>query len=318
MKKGVLLLNLGTPDNPHTPAVCRYLKAFLMDPRVIDIPWVLRFALVYGLIIPFRAPKSAKAYQSILTETGSPLLTNSLALKAALSETLGADFVVALGMRYGKPSIQSALEALQNQKIDHLTIIPLFPQYASSATGSALETCLKTIASQNTIPNIRVIRDFYNMPGYIDTYADLIQQNMPNKSFKSIDRILFSYHGLPERHSDSHDYQKQCYETTRLIAQKLGLRAEQYQVCFQSRLGRTPWIKPYTDQLLIDLSKQGVRTIAIVCPSFVGDCLETLEEINIRAREQWQSLRGKTFVFVPCVNTHPMWVEGLVQKIRSF
>ncbi len=348
MKQGILLINLGTPDHPSTSAVRHYLQEFLMDPRVIDIPWLARFVLVYGVIGPLRSKKSAAAYQAIWTEAGSPLLVNSIALQKALSKTLESmdkDCVVSLGMRYGKPSIQDAVLELIRQKVDQITIVPLFPQYASASSGSALEAILKILAKQNTVPNIRVIRDFYNMPGYIDAYADLIQQHIPDKSFESIDRILFSYHGLPERQikktrceascvlsnasspsntsnpckrmdsSNSDCYRAQCYETTRLIAEKLGLGADQYQVCFQSRLGRTPWIKPYTDQVLIDLSKQGVRNIAVVCPSFVSDCLETLEEINMRAREQWHSLGGETFVFVPCINTDPIWVEGLAQKI---
>jgi protoporphyrin/coproporphyrin ferrochelatase len=341
MKKGILLINLGTPDHPNTPSVRRYLQEFLIDPRVIDIPWLLRFLLVYGVIGPLRSKKSAAAYQAIWTESGSPLLVNSIALQKALSKTLeglNEDYVVALGMRYGNPSIQSALQALKDQKVDHITIIPLFPQYASASSGSALEATLERLARQNTIPNIRVIRDFYHLPGYIDAYTDLIQQHIQDKS---IDRILFSYHGLPERQikktrcqascvlsnasgpckrmdsSNSDCYRAQCYETTRLIAEKLGLRADQYQICFQSRLGRTPWIKPYTDQVLIDLSKQRVRNIAVVCPSFVSDCLETLEEINIRAREQWQALGGERFVCVPCINTHPMWVAGLAQRVIS-
>ncbi|MBP6103576.1 MAG: ferrochelatase [Gammaproteobacteria bacterium] len=337
MKRGILLINLGTPAAPTTPAVRRYLEQFLMDPRVIDIPWLFRFLLVYGVIGPLRSKKSAAAYQAIWTEAGSPLLVHSLTLQQALSARLGSDFVVSLGMRYGQPSIQEALRVLQHQKVDHLTIIPLFPQYASASTGSALEATLNILATQNTIPNIRVIRDFYSLPGYIDAYADLIQQHIQDKP---IDRILFSYHGLPERQikktrcqasclqsntsnpcknmdkSNSDCYRAQCYETTRLIAQKLALRSDQYQVCFQSRLGRTPWIKPYTDQVLIDLSKQRVRNIAVVCPSFVSDCLETLEEINIRARTQWQALGGDSFVFIPCINSHPIWVEALAQSIR--
>ncbi len=339
MKQGILLINLGTPAHPNTPAVRRYLQQFLMDPRVIDIPWLLRFLLVYGVIGPLRSKKSAAAYQAIWTEAGSPLLVHSLALQQALSARLGSDFVVSLGMRYGQPTIQKALQALQDQKLDHLTIVPLFPQYASASSGSALEATLKILATQNTIPNIRVIRDFFSLPGYIDAYADSIQQHIQDKP---IDRILFSYHGLPERqikktrcqasclqsnrsnpcknmdNSNSDCYRAQCYETTRLIAQKLALRSDQYQVCFQSRLGRTPWIKPYTDQVLINLSKQGVRNIAIVCPSFVSDCLETLEEVNIRAREQWRNLGGETFVFIPCMNTHPLWVEALAHRIQLF
>jgi ferrochelatase len=234
-------------------------------------------------------------------------------------------------MRYGNPCIDSALEKLQH--CNDITIVPLFPQYSSAATGSAVEKCMHHLASLWNIPAVTIVRDFYNDPGFIAACADIIKSSIADKQ---IDMLLFSYHGLPERHikksachaacdhtnpcpqvSDlnSYCYRAQCYETSTLLAEKLALSTDQYRVSFQSRLGRTPWIKPYTDLLLPELIKQGVKNIAIACPSFVADCLETLEEINIRAREQWKSLGGNEFTYIPCINDHPMWVKSLAKMI---
>lgn len=340
MTHGVLLINLGTPCDPSPAAVRHYLQTFLSDPRVVDIPRLLRLILVYGVIGPFRARHSAKAYQSIWTEAGSPLLVHSKALAQALSQTLGSAFKVVLGMRYGEPSLQQAITDLAKHPVDRLTILPLFPQYASASTGSALEATLKILARQTSIPHIRVIRDFYDLPAYIEAYATVIQNSIQGQA---LDQILFSYHGLPERQirktrcaagciqspgsasspckaiddSNRDCYRAQCYETTRLLAEKLGLKPDHYQIGFQSRLGRTPWIKPYTDEVLVDLRRQGFKDIAVVCPSFVSDCLETLEEITIRAREQWTALGGHTLISIPCLNHHPQWVEGLAAWIRK-
>lgn len=331
-KKGILLINLGTPDNCDTKSVYRYLTEFLNDPRVIDLLFFIRWILVNLLIVPLRVRKSAHAYKKIWSAQGSPLLVNSQQIRAALAHELGADYQVELGMRYGNPSIKSALAKLHH--CTEVKIIPLFPQYSSAATGSAVELVLKLIGKQWNIPAINVVRDFYNNPGFIAAYADVIQKTIQDKK---IDKILFSYHGLPERHihksvcqatcdrvnacpsvSDDNQfcYRAQCYATSRLLAQALHLTDQQYAVCFQSRLGRTPWIKPYTDVVLPELIQQGVKNIAIVCPSFVADCLETLEEINIRAREQWQALGGGEFVFVPCINAHQEWVRGLKEILN--
>ena len=239
-------------------------------------------------------------------------------------------------MRYGNPSIESALENLQG--VHRLIVMPLFPQYSSAATGSAIEVVLQEVQRWWNIPEIIISRDFYNDPSYIEGYTRLIEENIYGQE---IEKLIFSYHGLPQRHIkksgcvvnksctkgqvcpnvDANNvfcYRAQCYETTHLLAKNLGLEAEHYQVAFQSRLGKTPWIKPYTDVVLPELIKQGIRNIAIVCPSFVADCLETLEEINIRAREQWKMLGGKKFVFIPCLNTHPIWIEGMVNKVKNF
>lgn len=338
LKTGVLLINLGTPDSCRPQSVYRYLKQFLNDPRVIDIPGMLRYVLVNALIIPFRYKKSAHAYQQIWTDKGSPLLTYSQGLVDALRVAFkdAEDQIhIELGMRYGNPSIASAVEKLKEcQKI---IAIPLFPQYSSAATGSAVEALLQEISQQWNIPEIHIKRDFFDNPDFIHAYATLIKEQLQHKK---VDKLIFSYHGLPERHiyksdcrvncvnkntpcptptlSSAYCYRAQCYETSRLIAKALDLAESDYVVAFQSRLGKTPWIKPYTDLVLPELKQNNVNTIAVVCPSFVADCLETLEEINIRAREQWVSLGGKDFIFIPCLNTQPVWVDGLAKMINSF
>lgn len=332
-KKAVLLLNLGTPDQCDGASVRRYLREFLNDPRVIDLPGLIRWPLVNLLIIPFRYKKTTAAYQKIWTDSGSPLLTISEEIQQGLCSRLGADVQVELGMRYGKPSISSALSRLQ--QCSSLTVIPLFPQYASAATGSALEELFTCLAGQWNIPEIQIIRDFYDHPGFVQANAERIQSHLQGKK---VDKIIFSYHGLPERHiTRSHCiaqcdhqsacpsindanrfcYRAQCYATTRAIASVLGIPPDQYVVSFQSRLGRTPWIKPYTDLVLPTLQQQGVRDIAVISPSFVADCLETLEEINIRLREQWANLGGGEFTYIPCVNDTPTWIAALGEMVKN-
>ncbi len=331
-KVGVLLINLGTPDTSEPKSIYVYLKQFLNDPRVIDLPRIIRYFLVNWLIIPFRYKQSAHAYQQIWTKKGSPLLTHSQELVSAVRKAFGTTVQIELGMRYGQPSIQSALDKLKSCK--KIIAIPLFPQYSSAATGSAIEALLRILGEQWNIPEISVTRDFYNNPDFINAYASLIKDNLKDKK---IDTLIFSYHGLPERHieksaclspcsrvepcpkpdaSNTFCYRAQCYETSRLIAEELDLSPTDYVVSFQSRLGKTPWIKPYTDLVLAELRQKKVKSIAIVCPSFVSDCLETLEEINLRARAQWIELGGSDFIFIPCLNTQPMWVDGLVNMIK--
>jgi ferrochelatase len=332
-KIGVLLINLGTPDSPQPRSVYIYLKQFLNDPRVIDIPKLLRYFLVNWIIVPFRFKKSAQAYQQIWGEQGSPLLVNSQELANALAKQLGADYQVDFGMRYGNPSIKSAVSKLKS--CEKIITIPLFPQYASASSGSAVEEFLRIISLQWNIPELVITKDFYNNPAFIKAYTETIQINLTSKK---PDLIIFSYHGLPERHINKSEcqstctrqlacpgmtelnaycYRAQCYETTRLIAAELNLEPSRYLVTFQSRLGRTPWIQPYTDIELPKLIQKNIRNIAVVCPSFVSDCLETLEEINMRAREQWKELGGKEFTFIPCINTSSTWVNGLVEMIRN-
>jgi len=332
MKKGILLINLGTPDDCDLKSVRRYLKEFLNDPRVIDIPAIMKWALVNLIILPFRTRKTTHAYQKIWLGAGSPLLIYGLELKQALAIKLGEDYQVELGMRYGSPGILEAIDKLKG--CVSLTVLPLFPQYSSAATGSAIEEVLTLISTHWNIPDLCIKKDFYNDPEFIAAYVKVIQTAMHDKK---VDLVLFSYHGLPERHVDKshcrvhcnrldacpgisagnvYCYRAQCFETSRLLADKIGLLPNQYQVCFQSRLGHTPWIKPYTDVLLPSLAKQGIKNIAIVCPSFVADCLETLEEVNIRTRQQWFDLGGGEFTCIPCLNADPLWVDAVAGWCR--
>lgn len=326
---GVLLINLGTPDAPSVSAVRRYLRAFLMDRRVVDLPYYLRMALVYGFILPFRPKKTAQAYQSIWSDYGSPLLHWSLAAQAALTQELGSNYKVALGMRYGNPSLASALKTLEHCK--KIIVLPLYPQYASSTTGSSFEAVMDILKKWDVIPNLQLIKDFYHDDGFIKAQSKCIAPYV-----NTHEHIVFSYHGLPERHlervgckpvcQDScptntarlpYCYKAQCYKTTEAITTELGLAAHQFSVAFQSRLGKTPWIRPYTDELLDNLLERGIRKIAIACPSFVADCLETLEEIGLRERERWQALGGETLDVIPCLNAEPYWIEVLAKWVRQ-
>lgn len=333
-KTGVLLINLGTPAGADRKSVRAYLAEFLSDKRVIDLPTPLRQLLVQGFILPFRPKTSAHAYQQIWTQKGSPLLLHSQQLAADLAAALGENYSVALGMRYGQPDIASALRQLQN--CQKLLILPLFPQYSSAATGSALAKTFSEIQKNLQIPMITVLNSFFDHPAFIQAWQTIITEHAPPEK---PDLWIFSYHGLPIRHLDKNGcdtqaclsrsecslatsenqqcYRRQCLATSQLLAQSMGLTADQYRVAFQSRLGRTPWITPYTDHLLTEIAAQGVKRIAVICPSFVTDCLETLEEIGIRARQQWLNLGGTQFTLLPCLNTHSAWIQGLREIVHS-
>jgi ferrochelatase len=321
MKTGVLLLNLGTPNSPSPRSVATYLSEFLMDGRVIDLPFLLRACLVFGLIVPIRSFVAAKAYKKIWTSAGSPLLINSINIKNKLQTKLGNNYVVNLAMRYANPNIKGQLYNLLQQNCNNLIIIPLFPQYSSAATGSAVAKVLQKLQASIVLPNIQIVTDFYMNKFFIQAWAERIKTSLHNKKYEI---LLFSYHGLPERHilepavqsNQQYCYRRQCYATTELIAQELKLSKNQYAISFQSRLGRTPWIKPYTDKLMPDLIKQGIKNIAICCPSFVADCIETLEEIGISAKQAWQNSGGTELHAVPCINDADLFIECLISLIQ--
>ncbi|KGP62245.1 ferrochelatase [Legionella norrlandica] len=329
MRHGLLLINLGTPHKAEVAAVRAYLREFLLDKRVIDLPAMMRYILVYCLILPFRTSKSTHAYQSIWTENGSPLLYHSQNLVNRLKAALNEEYTIALGMRYGKPSIETAIEELR--KCESITVLPLFPQYSSAATGSALEKVMTIFSPKEVIPSLRIIRDFYLHPEYIKAQSQIIKAYL-----KEDFHLLFSYHGIPERHvlqsgcssicagtcppiSDKNQacYKAQCHQTSLLLAKELRLSTHQYTTAFQSRLGKTPWIKPFTDEILVELAAKGIKKLAIACPSFVADCLETIEEIGIRAKEQWLKIGGEQFVLIPCMNDHPEWVNAIEKIIAK-
>jgi ferrochelatase len=336
-RRGVLLVNLGTPDAPTPRAVRRYLREFLSDPRVLDMPAFSRWLLLNLVILPTRPRRAALAYEQVWTPEGSPLLAHGRALRDALRKQLGDDWVVELAMRYGVPSIDAAFERLASADVERIVVVPLFPQYASASTGSALDAVYAAAAERNNVPPLCVLPSFYAEPGFIRALA-AVARDLPED--RRPDHVLMSFHGLPERQVKASDttgahclasdtccdaigaanrfcYRAQCNATARSLARALGLRAEHWTLALQSRLGRTPWIQPYTDEVLPELHARGIRRLAVMCPSFVADCLETVEEIGIRARAQWLALGGEDLVLVPCVNDHPVWVEALAGWVRT-
>jgi len=330
MKKGVLIVNVGTPDSPSVKDVRRYLREFLMDRRVIDIPVVSRFLLVQLTIAPFRAPQSARAYQELWTKEGSPLKTYGYQVERLLQKSLGDDYCVVLGMRYQSPSMRSALEQLKERNVDEVVVIPLYPQYASASSGSTIEKVMDELKKWEVIPPVRFVNQFFENPIFIEAFVKLGQQYMRTTSY---DHFVFSYHGLPERqiqkascdgYCTSHDtccfvyhsknqycYRAQCFETTRLLAAGLGLSKEHYTVCFQSRLGRDPWIKPYTDEVIVNLAARGIKRVLCFSPSFIADCLETTIEIGVEYKEAFKKNGGARWDLVRSLNAYSVWIECL-------
>lgn len=325
-KRGLLLVNLGTPSAPTKTAVSQYLAEFLSDKNVISLPGLLRYLLLYGFILPFRTPKTTRAYQHIWTKKGSPLLVHSRALEKALQKTLKPHYKVQLAMRYGEPSLKLALTALED--CTEITVLPLFPQYANATTGSILKTVFNHFKQAKHIPTLHIISSFHENPAYIKAQAALIKPYLKHHEF-----VLFSYHGLPLNQikqsgcaklcttpcpttQASHCYRAQCYATTASLAKALHLESKHYDTSFQSRLGFTPWTSPYTTELLSELARKGIKRLLVVCPSFTADCLETLEEIGYAAKAQWLSLGGECLTLVPALNTDPTWVKNLIQIAR--
>jgi len=325
---GLLLINLGTPDAPTTPAVRRYLREFLSDPRVIDINAVGRALLLHLFILPFRPAKSAHAYQQIWDrERGSPLLAYSKELAAGVAAKLGDSWRVELAMRYGNPTIASALSTLRGAGVDRIVVLPLYPQYAASSTATSVARVMELATSTwDTVP-LDIVPAFHADPGFLAAFTAVAQ---PALAEARADHVLFSFHGLPERQIRKSDpnahclrdgccdalgpanancYRAQCYATARDLAARLAIT--DYTVCFQSRLGRTPWIEPHTDVLLDRLAQQGKKRLAVFCPAFVADCLETLEEIGIRARAQFKAAGGEELTLVPSLNATPAWIDAV-------
>jgi protoporphyrin/coproporphyrin ferrochelatase len=336
-RQGLLLVNLGTPDAPETGAVRRYLREFLSDARVLDISAPARWALLELFILPSRPARSAEAYRKVWTPEGSPLLVHGRRLAARLQEGLGPEWAVELGMRYGNPSLDSALKKLAAAGARTITLLPLYPQYASSSTGSTLERVYQLAGEAWNVSALRVVPPFFNAPAFLDAWTEVAR---PALTAARADHVLFSFHGLPERHVLKSDtsgrhclksatccdvsvaenrwcYRAQCFATARSLTARLGIPPESTTVAFQSRLGRTPWLKPYTDLLLPELAAKGVRRLAVLCPAFVADCLETLEEIGIRARADFLRAGGEALTLVPSLNAHPAWVRGLVRMVRG-
>ncbi len=328
-KKGILLVNLGTPDEPSRPAVYRYLLQFLLDPRVIDTSWLSRNLLVRGIIVPFRAGNSAKLYQKLWTENGSPLKYYGNRLVDGLRNLLGDGYEVELAMRYQSPSIESAIEKLLQKQVSEITVLPMFPQYASASTGSVYEEVMRVLQKRNAIPPLKFINSFYDYEPMIDIFAE----NARQYNIDSFDHIIFSYHGLPERQLRKADdfnhclqkenccssigpvnqfcYSAQCHATTRALAAKLHLTPDRYTTSFQSRLGRTPWVKPYTTTILEEQSQKGAKRLLMFSPAFVADCLETIVEISDEYHHEFRKMGGELVQLVPSLNDNPKWIAAV-------
>ena len=334
--KGALLINLGSPDSPDPGDVKRYLGEFLMDKRVIDISKVLRTFLVKGIILNTRPKKSAKAYKKIWWEEGSPLIVLSKRLQKSVQKKVSIP--VELAMRYGNPSIKVGIKNLVNQGVNEIILIPLYPQFAMATTETILVLAEEVRSQKHPDVSFTVLPPFYNHPDYIRVLSESIQENLKDKEWE---HLLFSYHGIPERHIRKSDvtkshckidksccqtsskahkycYRHQCYETTRQVAEYLELKEGTFSTSFQSRLGLDPWLKPYTDQTVAKFAKKGVKKMAIATPAFVSDCLETLEEIGMEAAEDFEEKGGEKLYVIPCINDRPDWVNVLSRWIDQW
>ncbi len=333
-QKGVLLVNLGSPDSPSVPDVRRYLREFLMDGRVLDAPYPIRFCVVNFTILPSRPKESAAAYQTIWTPEGSPLVVTSKRVQAELQRRV--DVPVGLAMRYQNPSIPSAIDALASQGVDELLLIPLFPHYAMSSFETAVERVKEVIAKRAPGMSLQVVPPYYQDADYIEALVASAADYLA----AGYDHLLFSFHGLPERHMRKADltgahcmrsedcckkappnvlatcYRAQCYKTVDAFVRKAGVT--RCSVAFQSRLGREPWLRPYTDEELVRLAREGVQKLLVICPAFVSDCLETLEEIGGRGQESFHHAGGKTLQLIPCMNEHPRWLAALETMVKKF
>ena len=335
-KKGIILMNLGSPDSTEVKDVRKYLRQFLMDERVIDIPFLSRALLINCIIVPFRAPKSAHAYKTIWTDEGSPLIVLTKQLQAALQPNF--DMPVEVAMRYGTPTPEAAYESLLKQVpgLEEVILFPLYPHYAMSSYETAVKYMEEVHSNKGYKFKLTTIPPFYNDEQYIQALAESIKPYLD----QPFDKLLFSYHGVPERHiykgditgkhclrvndcchvpSAAHQfcYRHQTITTTELVSKKLGLPVEKVEQTFQSRLGRDPWLQPYTAARLEQLPKEGVKHLLIACPAFISDCLETLEEIAIGGKEIFLNAGGETYHTIPCLNVHPLWVNAMVKMIEQ-
>lgn len=331
MKKGLLIVNLGTPDSPHPRDVYRYLIEFLTDKRVIDFSWLKRQLLVRGIIVPFRYRQSARAYQAIWSSEGSPLMIYGKRVEKALQELLGPVYRVKLAMRYQNPSLEKGIQELIQEEVDELIILPLFPQYASATTGSIHEKVMEILSPYHSIPKLTFINSFPTHPRMIEAFCKRAEEY----DLREYDHFLFSFHGLPKRqilkadstgkclkctHCCQHNrrcYSAQCYATAEQIAKQLNLSPERYSLSFQSRLGKDPWLEPFTSEVIHRLAKQGKKKVLVFCPAFVCDCLETIYEIGIEYAEEFVKAGGTRLDYVKGLNDHPVWIQALSEIVHA-
>ena len=312
-RTAVLLCNLGTPDEPTPKAVRRYLAEFLSDQRVVEIPRLLWLLILHGIILRFRPAKSAAKYASIWTPEGSPLKIWTEKQAKLLQGWLGQrnhQVKVRWAMRYGSTSIASQLDALKADGVTRVLVVPAYPQYSATTTASVFDAVYQWAQNTRTLPELRFVNHYHDHPDYIAALAASVQRHWKKNGVP--DKLVMSFHGIPERSLHLGDpYHCECFKTARLLTEKLGLSKDQYQVTFQSRLGRAKWLEPYTEPTLIAMGKAGVKRVDLICPGFTSDCLETLEEINMEAREAFLHAGGQTFHYIPCLNDDPEWITAL-------
>ncbi|MGB1799390.1 MAG: ferrochelatase [Gammaproteobacteria bacterium] len=311
---GVLITNLGTPDAATPAALRKYLAEFLSDPRVIEVPKPIWWCILHGIILRTRPKKSAEAYEKVWTENGSPLLDFSLkqleGIKATIKEKTNLPVNVELAMRYGNPSIQSGLEKLRAANAQRLLVLPLYPQYSASTTASAFDAVAKELSQWRHLPELRMVNHYHDNSAYIDALANSIKEHWQTNA--KPEKLIFSFHGLPKHYFLAGDpYHCECHKTARLVAEKLGLNDDEWQVTFQSRFGPREWLKPYTDVTLKQLAKKGTKSVNIICPGFSADCLETIEEIDMQNREFFIEAGGEQFSYIPALNDKPEHIELL-------
>jgi ferrochelatase len=315
---GILLVNLGTPDEPTTPAVRRYLAEFLSDPRIVAIPRFLWMIILHGIVLRVRPKRSAAAYRSIWSDEGSPLLAISKkqlsALQAALKPRLSGSVHFALGMRYGNPSIPSVLESLRRRNVQRLLVLPLYPQYSATTTASIFDAVTRELQRWRWIPEIRFIHRYHDDPAYLDALSASIREFREREG--AAQKLLFSFHGIPRDYHESGDpYPDECRATVQGVAQRLKLESEQWQISFQSRFGAQEWMKPYTDETLKQWGAEGVESVQVVCPAFSADCLETLEEIGEENRDYFLQAGGRSYTYIPALNDRPDHIAMLADLI---
>ncbi|CAK9884197.1 MAG: Ferrochelatase [Candidatus Erwinia impunctatus] len=313
-RPGVLLVNLGTPDAPTTPAVKRYLKQFLGDKRVVDTPRWLWWPILNGAILPFRSPRVAKLYASVWMEDGSPLLVYSKRQREALSQRL--DMPVELGMSYGNPSLKSAIDSLMAQGVNRMIVLPLYPQFSCSTVAAVWDGITEVFSAYRSLPSVQFVRDYADHPAYIHAIKTSVE-----RAFAALgkpDLLVMSFHGIPQRFAnEGDDYQQRCYDTANALRSALGLTEKEAMVTFQSRFGREPWLMPYTDATMESLPEKGIHHVQVMSPGFAADCLETLEEISGENAEIFLEAGGKRFEYIPALNDDELHIEMMVQLVTS-
>jgi ferrochelatase len=317
---GVLITNLGTPEAPQKKQLRRYLKQFLSDPRVVEVPRLLWWFILNGVILNIRPGRSAASYRTVWTDRGSPLLFHTQdqaeALQASMNRQFGDQVIVEFAMRYGQPAMPDVLQGMLERGVRKLLVLPLYPQYSGATTGSTFDALAENFTQRRWLPELRFVSHYHDHPTYISALADSIRAY--REEHGNADKLLFSYHGVPQRYLDEGDpYHCECLKTARLVAEELGLDEADYLTTFQSRFGREEWLKPYTDETLKGLPGQGVKSVQVVCPGFAADCLETIEEVGVENRDYFLAAGGQRYEYIPCLNSSPTHIACLEEIVTE-